>query len=201
MNLFKYKYLSVIFLYFILSFFSSKNKLSEEDAEHSEKGHEHEEEQHDEDHDEHGHHEGEEQHNEDHGEHGHEKEGLDDHGSSEFGPDKAITRVEKSGKRFELNEKAEKLLKIATVEIKAQGKNFIVPISAIVSFRDEYGVYVKRGKAYQLLETKKLVKNFQQVTIELEAAGSSEFIVTQGVGLLRVSHLQASGQGGEGHVH
>ncbi len=131
----------------------------------------------------------------------HEGGGHDDHGASAFGKDKAITRVEHDGERFELNEKAEKLLKIITTEIKAQGKKFVIPKSALVTFRDEYGVYVKRGKAYQLLETKKIVKSEKQVSIELDDAGPSEFVVTQGVGLLRVAHLQASGQGGEGHVH
>ena len=46
---------------------------------------------------------------------------------------------------------------------------------------------VKRGKYGAQIESKDLAQNDQ--------------IVVNGVGLLRVAHLEASGEGGQGHVH
>ena len=46
---------------------------------------------------------------------------------------------------------------------------------------------VKRGKYGTQIKSKDLSENDQ--------------IVAEGIGLLRVAHLEASGQGGQGHVH
>lgn len=141
-------------------------------------------------------------HSEGHEENGSHQHGHDGHAGGEYSPDKAITKVEREGERFQLNEKAEKALRISTAPVKAMAKGrFLVPQSALVSFQDEFGVYVKRGKEYSLLKAGSVARKGDHFQVVLNGADSMENIVISGVALLRVAHLQASGQGGEGHVH
>ncbi|MBP7864005.1 hypothetical protein KA183_20135 [bacterium] len=210
------KYKSSLFrlLLCILYFISSPIFANEAERDEEHEGHKHEEhkqkksekphdEMHDEqeNHEEHAHGDLEESHNKGH-EDGHGDQHHDEHENKQFGKNKAITKVENEGERFELSSSAEKILKIEVSEFKANAKGtFLVPASSIVNFRDESGIYIKRGDAYQLLETRSLKNQGSMVEVKPEGAGSSERVVTAGVALLRVAHLQASGEGGEGHVH
>lgn len=163
------------------------------------KGHEHDE------HDSHGHdekkghHEGDDhKHHED--KHGHS--GHDHHGGSKFGEGKAIVEVKKEGKLFKLATGAIKTLKLQTIDLDSSKKGvFEIPASAVVDFQDEIGIYRRNGDWFEMVEVKVVQRGKYSAKIKSSKLVKNDKIVSQGVALLRVAHLEASGQGGQGHVH
>jgi len=165
-------------------------------TEHKDEEHNHrEEEKHDE-------HDG---HNEDeHNHEAHETEGSHEHGHEEeaFGKGKAITEVYNEGKKFKLSKASEKLLGIKTSPLEQlNSSTFIIPNEALVRFQSHLGVFIKNDDWFELIELKKATLAKGYVSIESLLLHKGVQIVTSGVPLLRVAHLQASGQGGKGHAH
>ncbi len=169
-----------------------------------EDGHDHgKEEKHDEkDSDEHGH--GDEGHS-DHGEekdgHGHEEE------SSKFGPGKAILGVKNEGQKFQLSPDSIQFLKIGFSKITrlpapgVASQSFSIPSEALVSFQNKKGVFILEDGWIELVEVNVLRKDGSQTFVESKAIHNGDEVATKGVPFLRVAHLEASGQGGEGHAH
>ena len=159
------------------------------------KGHDHKDEHKhgkDEKHDDHSSHKGDE--------HGHS--GHDDHGSPKFGKGKAIVEVKNDGKHFKLALGAIKTLKLQTIKLDSPTKGtFEIPASAVVDFQDELGVYRRNGDWFEMVEIKVVHRGKYSAKIKSAKLKKSNQIVSQGVPLLRVAHLEASGQGGQGHVH
>ncbi len=107
-----------------------------------------------------------------------------------------------SSEEFEISKKAEITLGIKTNEIISLGRNlFEVPSQSIVYFGENKGIYLYDGRHYQLIKI--LIKKSKKSVVKIESSElkKGDKIVTKGVPLLRVAHLQASGQGGEGHGH
>ncbi len=127
-------------------------------------------------------------------EHGHEEE--------KFGKGKAIEEVKKEGKLFKLADGAIKTLKIDTIQLDRSEKGiYEVPTSAIVDYQNEVGVYRKVGNWFEIINVKIIERSKYSTRIQSKELSQSNEIVNQGVNLLRVAHLEASGQGGQGHVH
>ncbi len=109
---------------------------------------------------------------------------------------------DKSIEEFEISQKAELTLGIKTIEIKKLRKYlFEIPIQSIVYFAEDKGVYRFDGHHYQLIKIKVRKSYKSKVKIESKELKKGDKIVIQGVPLLRVVHLQESGEGGEGHAH
>ncbi len=105
-------------------------------------------------------------------------------------------------KEFKLSAKAIKLMQIETVPIKAQRPNeFSIPNSALVRYGEKYGVYKFDGENFELINLTNIKKKKSVFTSKTEFLKTGDLIAVKGVPLLRVAHLQASGQGGEGHGH
>lgn len=171
------------------------------EKEHKEEGHDHKEG------DEHGKEEGKDEHG-----HGHsEEKGGDGHGheeeSSKFGPGKAILAVQDEGKKFKLSPESTSFLKIGFEKIKrtSEKKNtppaFEIPLTALVSFQAKMGIFVLEDGWIELVELKILSRTDKSAVIESKSLHEGDEIAVQGVPFLRVAHLEASGQGGEGHAH
>ena len=129
--------------------------------------------------------------------------GHDDHGDEgKFGKGKAIIEVKEEGKHFKLSEEAIKTLKIDTVRLDPPTKGlFEVPSNAIIDFQDKTGVYRKKGQWIEIVIVKVVKRGKYGTLIESKDLAQNDQIVVNGVGLLRVAHLEASGEGGQGHVH
>ena len=109
-------------------------------------------------------------------------------------------KEQKSANRFKLSESAIKTLGIKLTGVGVKEK-FEVPLSSLVVFQDELGVFVADGKWFEMVHVKLLDKNQISAFIHAEELGSNSKVASKGVSLLRVAHLQASGEGGHGHAH
>lgn len=126
----------------------------------------------------------------------------DDHGGSSVGADKAITKIEDEGNHFWLSEEAEKSLSLSsTVFDKNKSNSFKLPHSAIVHFRYQAGIYIKENGGYKFVECKIVRKYKDNSLIQIKISKKKIEAIIAGTALLRVAHLQATGQGGKGHVH
>ena len=103
---------------------------------------------------------------------------------------------------FELGKKAITTFSLKTIEVVSYGKNkFKIPKSALLIFGEKKGVYKKVGNEFTLIEVlvhKKIKNSFLINSHELK---KNDQIVHKGVPLLRVAHLEASGEIGEGQGH
>lgn len=132
--------------------------------------------------------------------HGHSDHG--DHGAPKFGKGKAIVEVKKEGKFFKLATGAIKTLKVQTIKLdSSNNKVFEIPASAVVDFQDEIGIYRRNGDWFEMVEVKLIQRGKYSAKIKSSHLAKNNQIVSQGVALLRVAHLEASGQGGQGHAH
>ena len=138
-----------------------------------------------------------------HGEHEHG--GHDDehgHEASKFGKDKAIEEVKNGGRQFKLGKSAIKTLKLKTIKLDSPVAGaFEVPSSSIVDFQKEIAVYRKTGSWFELVEVSVIRRAKYSTQIKSKKLSKGDEIVNTGVSLLHVAHLEASGQGGQGHVH
>lgn len=109
---------------------------------------------------------------------------------------------EENENHFELSKKAIKLMEIETIKINKSKKNvFSIPKSALLKFGEHFGVYKYDGEHFELIEIANITTKKSSITFRSKLLNGEDQIVVKGVPLLRVSHLQASGQGGEGHGH
>ena len=174
----------------------AKKKHEKEHRGDGDHDHQHDEEENHNDHSKDGDgHEGHADHNE-HSDH-------DDHGDEGFGEGKAIVDVKNEGESFKLADEAISLLGLEYGTIKKSViKNvFIVPTKAIIYFNDEKGIFVKNSGWFKLVDVKLIKRNSNWSQVKSNSLSLGEKIVVSGTGLLRVAHLQASGQGGQGHAH
>lgn len=133
----------------------------------------------------------------------HEDDDHDEHGADSFGEGKAIVEVQNEGESFKLAKEAQDLmgLKYSIVERGPTREGFAVPSEALVYFNDEKGVFVKNGQWFELVEVEIVRKGPSQTIVSSNHLSTGQKVVVAGTGLLRVAHLQASGQGGKGHAH
>lgn len=179
----------------------SKDKHLETSKNEKPDSHAHEEEEHDHnDKEEHG---SDEEHKEKEGhakhgegeEHGHEEE----EGAGSIGPGKAIEEASPA-KGFRLSAKALKTLELKTVTA-GNPQRLVVPKSGIVTFGADRGVYRLRDNFFKLVDIKVLEKRPTEWVVQASNLLTSDQIVVQGTGLLRVTDLEASGGGAGGHDH
>ena len=166
---------------------------------HKDKGASHEAHEHEHDEKNHDDHSGHVEHG-DHGGHG----DHDDHGgASKFGPEKAIVEVKNEGAFFKLSKEANQALKVKASPLGnfKQGSNFTVPKKSVVFFQNEVGIFVVENDWIQLVSIKVNFQEKDRVNISGDRLNSSMNLIIAGVPLVRVAHLEASGQGGQGHAH
>jgi hypothetical protein len=128
-----------------------------------------------------------------------EEHGEEEEFSSSVGPGNAVTAAEpKNG--FQMSDEALKTLEIKTQPIPA---NDAFPKEAIVSFKDEAGVYRLRDGWFKLIEgeTQPLGNRIRFTPHKKKDLRPGDQIVVQGVPLLRVTELDAFSSGEAGHGH
>ncbi len=120
----------------------------------------------------------------------------------DYGDDESHESQKKPSANFGLSQKAIKLMQIKTLKIRSLVQNkFVIPKSALVNYGEDHGVFKYDGEHFKLITIAHLKQGKSSITIESEMLHDGDLVVTKGVPLLRVAHLQASGQGGEGHGH
>jgi hypothetical protein len=163
-------------------------KKHEHSEEREEDSHKHSEKEDKGKHDDHG---GEESHG-----HGHGNE------ESRFGKGKAIEETKSDGNAFRLSPEAERVLAVRLGSVTRIGESaFQVPASALVEFQDRYGIFVKRDGWFWMLPIKLSGNDGTRVRLESGRLKDNDQVVVSGTPLLRVAHLEATGQGGQGHAH
>ena len=126
----------------------------------------------------------------------------DEHGGSKFGARKAIVEVEGGGNKFRLSENAIKILGVETKTIvTANDGVYEIFSKSIVEFQDEIAVFRRSGDWFQLVEITIQQRGKSISLVKASQLSAGDEIVMAGVALLRVAHLEASGQGGQGHIH
>ncbi len=181
----------------LMTVFLTANSFAEVELEHGkESGHEH--------HDEH------EPESYDSDEHEHESEHGGEHESEHEaeknkGSKKAIIDIHDEGRRFKLSIKAKKILKLKHETISKIGAGtFLIQNQSLVRFGEAFGVFVYRDEWFELIEVKVESKGSKKnimLKVSSKELKASDKIVVEGVPLLRVAQLEASGEGGEGHAH
>ncbi len=196
------------FLFIVsLTVFSPIGVFAEDDHDHS--GHEHEEKNskktnnHDDhgDNDEHGQEHDDKKKKSDDDSHSHDNDSHSDEGNKS----KAILEIEDDGNRFKLSSLSIKSIKLKYKQCEKIGKSKIkIPKEALVSFGNEYGVFVHKADWFELVEVSVESKSADSRIVSASYFSNTKTpceIVVSGVPLLRVAQLEASGEGGEGHAH
>ena len=146
-------------------------------------------------------------HNDDVGEESHadgDEEKVEGHeeaeeASSNVGPGNAVTAADPE-RGIQLSPEALQTLKIGSVSVPANG---VIPKSAIVTFKDEVGVYRLRDGWFKLVEGSAKNRNSDVVFIPHRSSDlrSGDSVVVHGAPLLRVAELDAFSTGEAGHGH
>ena len=146
-------------------------------------------------------------HNDDVGEESHadgDEEKVEGHeeaeeASSNVGPGNAVTAADPE-RGLQLSPEALQTLKIGSVSVPANG---VIPKSAIVTFKDEVGVYRLRDGWFKLVEGSAKNRNTGVVFIPHRSSDlrSGDSVVVHGAPLLRVAELDAFSTGEAGHGH
>ena len=139
-------------------------------------------------HDEHENHEKDEVHDE-HGHHGSEKS---------IGKGKAIIEVDEQN-GFKLSTEAIKTLGIK-LDVLNLGKN-IIDKKTLVASREIKGVYRYRNGFFNLTPVKIVKEQESHYEIDVRAVVFGDQVVTDGVGLLRVSDIYSTDTSEYGHSH
>lgn len=125
-----------------------------------------------------------------------------DHKNEKFGEGKGIIEVKDGGKKFRLSKEAMKTLKLETVRLDASSKGvYEVPSKSVVSYQEHNGVYRRQGLWFEMITVEIIKRGKHESQIKSNQLLQDDLVVSEGVGLLRIAHLEASGQGGKGHVH
>ncbi len=132
----------------------------------------------------------------------HDKKGEDgEHAEAnpQVGPDKGILEAsEENG--IKLSSEAEKNFEI---ERAAVGQNGRITLStkSIVTAGDEINVYRYRDSFYKRVDFVRLEQTGGQVSISSTELKVGDFVVTKGLGFLRIAEIAAFGGAPEGHSH
>lgn len=118
---------------------------------------------------------------------------------AKVGPGKAVEAVGKEGLR--LSSKAAAAIGLKTAPLSGNSP-FRVPISSLVFFRDEQGVYRLRAGWLKLVEVELDGKTAKDGLIESKELRSGDAVVVSGAALLRVAELNvASGEAHDDDEH
>jgi len=179
--------LGLVFLLLSFSYGEDDHKNEKGHADHKgEKGHV-----------DHADHKGEKGHD-DHADHKSEK-GHDDHGSGKsIGKGKAIEEVSEI-KGFKLSKEAIKTLNLKLKNV--EGATFKITKSTLVTSKNKKGVYRFRSGYFKFMPAK-IIKNVKdEFLVEVIGVGFGDQIVTNGVGLLRVTDIYSTDKSAYGHAH
>lgn len=109
------------------------------------------------------------------------------------GSNKAVVEVSKE-EGIKLSEKAKATIGIKTMRLLA---NFLIPKSALIHERGEFGVYVKHGDWFKYIEVEADNPSSSNVKIESKKIEVGAEIVTSDVSLLRLAELNVWNTGGD----
>lgn len=131
--------------------------------------------------------------------HGKEGQNEEEETSSSVGPGNAVTAADPQ-KGLQLSPEAMGTLAIESVPLPANG---VLPKSAIVTFKDEVGVYRLRNGWFKLVEgaTKNRNNNALFIPHRPGDLRPGDSVVINGAPLLRVAELDAFSTGNAGHGH
>lgn len=117
----------------------------------------------------------------------------------QVGPNKGITEAtEESG--IKLSPEAEKNFEIEKVAVNKDGK-VSIHTDSIVTAGVEVNVFRYRNGFYKRIDFKKIAQINHQITLTSKDLVSGDFVVTQGLGFLRIAEIAAFGGAPEGHSH
>ncbi len=135
----------------------------------------------------------------DHGE-GHENhEGHDEHGGGKaIGKGKAIEAVDKI-KGFKLSKEAIKTLKLKLQTV--DGDEFTIQKTTLVASKGSKGLYRFRGGFFKFLPVKIIKEINNKYLVKVKGVDFGDQVVTNGVGLLRVSDVYSTDKSEYGHSH
>lgn len=136
-----------------------------------------------------------------HDDHGEEEKGHDshDHGSSKaIGATKAITEVDEE-KGFKLSPEAIKTMDIKLTTV--NGESFTINKSTLVTSKNIKGVYRFRGGYFKFLQASSVKEVNNKYKLQVKGVSFGDQIVTNGLGLLRVSDIYSTDKSEYGHSH
>jgi len=126
------------------------------------------------------------------------KEGAEE-GGSQVGSDKGILEAnEASG--IKLASSAEKNFEIKRIKVPANGV-VEIPKKAIVTAVSEVNIVRYRNGFYKRVDFEEIKRTPTTVTIRSNDLKSTDEVVVQGLGFLRVAEISAFGGESEGHGH
>ncbi len=166
---------------------SKTSKHSDDD------GHDHSKASHD-DHDDHDGHDHSKAGHDDHDDHG----GHDHGGGKAIGKGKAIEIVDEI-KGFKLSKEAIKSLKLKLKTV--DGDEFEIEKSTLVTSKNVKGLYRFRGGFFKFLPVKLVKETNGKYLVKVKGVDFGDQIVTNGVGLLRVTDVYSTDKSEYGHSH
>jgi hypothetical protein len=180
--------LATSLIFVLTTTFSADNHDHEKKEDHKESEHIGEEKHDGEEHEAHKSHDGNEK---GHAEH--------EEANPQVGPNKGITEAsEENG--IKLSPEAEKNFEIEKIAVNKDGK-VSIHTNSIVTAGVEINVFRYRNGFYRRIDFIKISQTNYQITITSKDLTAGDFIVTQGLGFLRVAEIAAFGGAPEGHSH
>lgn len=126
------------------------------------------------------------------------KEGAEE-GGSQVGPDKGILEANE-GSGIKLAASAEKNFEIRRIKVPANGV-VEIPRKAIVTAVSEVNIVRYRNGFYKRVDFEEINRTPTTVTIRSKDLKSTDEVVVQGLGFLRIAEISAFGGESEGHGH
>jgi hypothetical protein len=134
-----------------------------------------------------------------HEEHGEEGKHARDEGDSQVGPEKGILEASES-EGIKLSPEATKNFELETQSLSGQGP-WSVPASARLLAGEEVNLFRVRNGFYKRVDFFLKSKTEERLIVTSRDLRAGDFVVTKGIGFLRISEITAFGGAPEGHSH
>jgi Membrane-fusion protein len=118
---------------------------------------------------------------------------------SKIGPNLAVVAADPE-RGFRLSPVAIQFLQIKWSPL-ASGPVFSVPESSIVFYQERTGVYLQDEGWFRLIPVRTLAFSNSKTTIESPQLKPKDLVASEGVGFLRVTELELSGESHSAHAH
>lgn len=107
-----------------------------------------------------------------------------------IGPDKAVRDTRSERQEFKLSEATVNIFGIQLIQLKSDNSGtFIVPNNALVSYQENFGIYVEKDGWFRLIKVKKMIMLNEQTRISSPLLKPNMKVVSRGTEFVRITHV------------
>ena len=107
-----------------------------------------------------------------------------------IGPGKAVEETRNERQEFKMSKASLELLGVKFVEVKAIARGiFLIPNSSVVSYQDNFGIYISEDGWFKLVTVEKKSTNESHTKIYSSLLKPTTKIVSKGLDFVRIAHV------------